>query len=159
MYFNRELPYITAYICILFLLSLSFRTGSVTTGSNGSQLVLSNPKGPAVVKRLPDRSHNDLLSQPPLRGHHLPWFYRHLSSQRRLHILVHLGVLVKHCSVVIHYPVVFLVWLGPLGLNLLQVEGVLKRYRSSQNYYPTKMIYFELIRRGVIYYAEISYPE
>ena len=35
-------------------------------------LVLSNPKGPAVVKILPDRSHNDLLSRRPLRGHHLP---------------------------------------------------------------------------------------
>ena len=45
---------------------------------------------------------------------------------------------------------------GPLFPALFQKSAW---YRSSQNYYPRISIYFELIRRGVIYYAVIFDPK
>ena len=64
------------------------------------------PKDPAVLKILRVEksvrlvkllSRCDLLSRCTLCGHHLTWFYRHFSLERRVH-----GV-VKHYGVAIHY--------------------------------------------------------
>ena len=38
----------------------------------------------------------------PSRGHHFPWFYKELSSQKRFHSVVHMGGVEKHYGVVIH---------------------------------------------------------
>ena len=72
------------------------------------------PKDPTTQKILRDKKFT-MLSKftialefalaTPLCGHHLPWFYRHISSQRRVHV-VKMGGIVKHYGVVIQYPVV-----------------------------------------------------
>ena len=50
-----------------------------------------------IVNSLP---HSDLLPRPRLRGHRFPWFYRHLSSVKRVHSIVKLGDIVKTLRIV-----------------------------------------------------------
>ena len=62
------------------------------------------PKGPCVLKILRDcqltmRSKFAIAQRfaiaTPFSGHHFPWFFRHLSSQRRVHNVVKMAGVVK----------------------------------------------------------------
>ena len=46
------------------------------------------------------------------------------------------------------------------GLSALKEEDLIRigTYRSSQNYHPRRISYFELVRRGVLCYAVFFTP-
>ena len=71
-------------------------------------------------------AQSDSLSRLPCADPIFPWFYRQVSSQKTFHGV---GSIAKHYGVVIHYLVVFLVQLGPLGCRM-QTEGVVLSERA-----------------------------